>query len=96
MSAGISSPTGLRSGDLTVTPVHGGFLIGQIRPDSGPGPWWDLVAAAASFGDALETVRRRALAHQAHAWLQIGADDYRSIDLEAIGVTAPARTARSS
>ena len=93
MSADISHPTVPRSGDLTVTPVHGGFLIGQIRSVGGPGPWWDLVAATASFGDALETARRRALAHHAHAWLQVGADDYRAIDLEVIGNLAPARLA---
>ena len=91
MSADVSHPTVPRNGDLIVTPVHGGFLIGQIKPESGPGPWWDLVGATASFGDALETVRRRAAVHRSHAWLQLGADDYRSIDLEAVGVRVPAR-----
>ena len=64
-------------GDITVTKVPTGYLIGRaLESGTGAGPWWQYVATMASFGDA--TAVAHALAKQAgsRAWLQKGGDEY--------------------
>jgi hypothetical protein len=64
-------------GDITVTKVPTGYLVGRaLERGVGVGPWWQYVATLASFGDAAAVAH--ALAKQAgtRAWLHKSGDDY--------------------
>ena len=39
-------------GDITVTLVHSGFLIGRVMPQDGAGPWWEYIRTVADQDEA--------------------------------------------
>jgi len=65
-----------RPGDITVTKVPTGYLIGRALAELGPGPWWEYVAVVSSFTEA--ATRAHALAKQTatKAWFHKAGDDY--------------------
>jgi hypothetical protein len=65
-----------RPGDLVISAVHGGFLIGQLLDERGPGPWWGYVATAGNLADAIELAQQRAELECSQSWLQSGHGDY--------------------
>jgi len=65
-----------RPGDITVTKVPSGYLIGRARPELGPGPWWEYVAIASSFTEAATKAHALAKAKDAKAWFHTGGDEY--------------------
>ena len=68
-----------RPGDITVSKVHTGYLIGRALAPIGPGPWWEYVAAVRTFGEAAHHARTVAKYEGVSAWLQIGLEDYRPL-----------------
>ena len=66
-------------GDITVTKVHTGYLIGRALEPIGPGPWWEYVAAVQTFREAVHHACTVAKYEGVSAWLRIGRDDYRPL-----------------
>jgi hypothetical protein len=70
------------AGDITVTVVHGGFLVGRVLPNRGPGPWWEYVRTHKSLREAVKDAVALAKAKKMAAWFQVGHDDYEPIPLD--------------
>jgi hypothetical protein len=63
-------------GDITVTKIPTGYLIGRALAQSGPGPWWEYVAIVATYEEAAQQARVMATTAGRRAWLHKGGDDY--------------------
>ena len=61
-------------GDITVTEVHRGYLIGRALEQMGPGPWWEYVAVVAKLEDALRLAQTIASDAGVRAWFQKNGD----------------------
>lgn len=57
-------------GDVFITPVYSGFLVGRVIPQIGLGPWWTFIKVVTDFDDAVKQARALALAEGTRAWLQ--------------------------
>ena len=68
-----------RPGDLTVTRTPKGYLIGRVRTQLGPGPWWEYVAIVRTFQEAVHHACTVARYEGVKSWLQIGLDEYRPL-----------------
>ena len=68
-------------GDITVTRVHTGYLLGRALKPLGPGagPWWEFIATVATFDDAIHHATTLARQEDACAWLHIRDDEYRRV-----------------
>lgn len=66
-------------GDVVVTLIHSGYLIGRALPQDGPGPWWQYVRTIADQDEALKVARELAAASNARAWIHLQGDHYRQI-----------------
>jgi hypothetical protein len=77
------APTNARScqpGDITVTPIRRGFMLGRVLPElGGPGPWWEYIKIVTDRLAALQEARRIAAIAQARAWLSLGVGEYAPI-----------------
>lgn len=71
-----------KPGDITVTPIPSGFLIGRVLPASGPGPWWQFVKIVTALDDARRIALELAAAYNSKAWLHRHADHYDEISPE--------------
>jgi len=69
-------------GDITVTPIPNGYLIGKAMPQLGPGPWWEYIVIVTELDDAVAQARVLARANDAHAWFFDGGEHYRLIPLD--------------
>jgi len=69
-------------GDFTVTPIHGGYLIGEAMPQLGPGPWWTYVAIMEGLPEAINQARTLARRADSRAWFFEGGSNYRAIPLD--------------
>ncbi len=63
-------------GDITVSKVYSGFLIGRAIERKGPGPWWEYIATVASFRQASLRAHKLAKADGVRAWLHVGWETY--------------------
>ena len=63
-------------GDITVTKVHRGYLIGRALADLGPGPWWEYIAVVPTFTEAATKAHALAAEKGAKAWLHLNGDKY--------------------
>ena len=63
-------------GDVTVTKIPAGFLIGRALEREGRGPWWEYIGTVVSFRQAV--LRGHKLANKAgvHAWLHVSGTRY--------------------
>jgi hypothetical protein len=68
-----------RPGDITVTPVPSGFMIGRAMPQIGPGPWWQYVKVVAEYDDAMQLATQLAREDNARAWFHLQNDEYDEI-----------------
>jgi hypothetical protein len=59
-------------GDITLTPVHGGYLIGRVLPARGPGPWWEYVKVVADRAEAVSDALSLARSGRHRLWFQPG------------------------
>ena len=71
-----------RPGDFTVTPIHGGFMVGETLPHLGSGPWWAYVLTIATLEGAVAYARVLARQAGSRAWFFDGNRAYRSIPLD--------------
>jgi hypothetical protein len=67
--------TACAPGDLTVTHVFGGWLVGRVLERRGPGPWWTHLASAPEFERALSVARSLATG-DARIWYHAGGEEY--------------------
>ena len=63
-------------GDVTVTKIPTGYLVGRALAKQGPGPWWEYVAILETYPDAAQLARRMVTGSGHRAWLHKGGDDY--------------------
>jgi hypothetical protein len=70
-------PEDRRPGDITITPLRNGYLLGRVLPERGPGPWWEYVGIESDFEKALAHARHLARRDEVNAWLFDGHDRYR-------------------
>jgi hypothetical protein len=63
-------------GDITVTKIPTGYLLGRALQQSGPGPRWESVAILSTYEDAIRQALAMAAATDHSAWLHKGGDDY--------------------
>jgi hypothetical protein len=67
-------------GDITVTKIYTGYLVGRaLAHGSGPGPWWHYVATVVSFEDACYLAHSLADAGGVRAWLHRRGDEYQPL-----------------
>jgi len=77
--------SGCLPGDITLTPVQGGFMLGRVLPHRGPGPWWEYIKVVADRAAAITEARRLAVAWQSRLWFHEGGDLSRAVPLEDAG-----------
>jgi hypothetical protein len=65
-------------GDITVTKIPTGYLLGRaLEPrGTGHGPWWEYISIVASYDDALHQARTLARMYDVRAWLHKSGDEY--------------------
>ena len=68
-------------GDITVTKIHTGYLIGRALKPLGPGtgPWWEFIATVTTFDDAVHHAKTLAQLEDACAWLHIRDEEYQRL-----------------
>jgi hypothetical protein len=66
-------------GDITVTKIPSGYLIGRALDPIGPGPWWSYVAIVSTFEDAQRRAWALAGASRVNVWLHKSGDDYEAL-----------------
>ena len=71
-----------RPGDITVTPVRTGYLLGRVLPQRGPGPWWEYIGVELDFADAVAHAQRLAARDNVNAWFLEGEDRWRPLPLD--------------
>lgn len=57
------------AGDITVTPVPSGFMVGRAMPKIGLGPWWQYIRVIHDYQDAVKFALEVAREDGAQAWL---------------------------
>lgn len=63
-------------GDIVVGPVFGGWVLGRVMPERGPGPWWEYVDVAPELTAAVERAREIACAVGTRVWMHEGGERY--------------------
>lgn len=71
-----------RPGDITLIPVHGGFLLGRVLPQKGPGPWWEFIRLVPERAQAIQEARRLLLPGRTHLWFHDGGDLTRAVPID--------------
>ena len=79
-------------GDITVTPIPNGYLIGRALPQLGPGPWWEYIGTITELDNAVTQARRLARDNNGRAWFFDGGERYRLIPLDESKFSAAAPT----
>jgi len=80
-----------RPGDITVTPIPTGYLLGRVLEHKGPGPWWSYILTVQTLDLAVEHACTLAARAQVHAWLHKGGDTYELLSKPVL-TSAPALT----
>ena len=57
------------AGDITVTPVPSGFMVGRSMPRIGLGPWWQYIRVMHDYQAAVAFALEVAAEDRAQAWL---------------------------
>lgn len=55
-------------GDITVTPVPSGYMIGRVMPKIGLGPWWQYIRVVTDYDEAVGLAVRVAAEDGTQAW----------------------------
>jgi hypothetical protein len=63
-------------GDITVTKVPTGYLIGRALPQMGLGPWWEYVGVVTTLDDAKTMAKHYAELGGGRMWLHLDGDRY--------------------
>jgi hypothetical protein len=63
-------------GDITVTKIPSGYLIGRALEQLGKGPWWEYVRIMREYDDAVGYAQSLATHDGVRAWLHLQGDEY--------------------
>jgi hypothetical protein len=77
-----------RTGDITVTPVLDGFMLGRVLTRSGPGPSWTALHLITDEMEALREAVARALRDHTRVWFQEGPGQFRLVETNAARLVA--------
>ena len=66
-------------GDIIVMAIPGGFMLGRVLPDLGPGPWWEYIKVASDQDAAMKEARSMADQANVHAWVNRHGHEYAPI-----------------
>jgi len=69
-----------RPGDITITPIPSGFMLGRAMPQIGPGPWWEYIKVVTEYDDAVGLAIQLAAEDGARAWFHVKEDVYDPIN----------------
>jgi hypothetical protein len=69
-------------GDITLTQVHTGWMLGRALEQHGPGPWWSVIAIFADRATAVEEGKMIAREAGVRFWFHEGGETYRPIPLD--------------
>jgi hypothetical protein len=69
-------------GDITVTKIPAGYLIGRAMDPIGPGPWWEYIAIVRTLDAAQHQALTIARHDGVRAWRHTSGDDYDLIEPE--------------
>jgi hypothetical protein len=67
-------------GDITITPIPRGYMIGRALEQIGPGPWWEYIRIVKDLEVALTEARALASAAMVRAWMHEGGETYTEIN----------------
>jgi hypothetical protein len=56
-------------GDVTITPIPTGFMVGRSMPKVGLGPWWEYIKTFTDYDAAVWFAVQLAAEDQAEAWV---------------------------
>ena len=81
MSGPVSGGNCCLPGDITVTKIPTGYLLGRAtRPiDGGKGPWWEYIAIVTEKDEAMHQAATIARMENVCAWLHVRDDEYERI-----------------
>ena len=71
-----------QAGDITVTPLPSGYLIGRALDQLGPGDWWEYIAIVTNRADAIDHALRLATEVGVKAWWHMRADGYSPLRID--------------
>ena len=69
-------------GDITVTKIHSGYLLGRAMEQHGAKPWWEFISIVTTEAVALSTAKTLAASAGVKAWLHLSGDAYQPIPLD--------------
>ena len=67
-------------GDITVTQVFSGWMLGRALERIGPGPWWSFIRIVPDYETAAREAVALARASGVRAWRHKGGEEYEPID----------------
>jgi hypothetical protein len=68
-----------RPGDIVVSHIYGGWVLGRILPERGPGPWWEYLEVAPELIEAIDRARLLvSTARKGRVWFHDG-NTYRPV-----------------
>ena len=69
-------------GDITITQVFSGWMLGRALEQIGPGPWWSFIRIVADYDTAVRDAVALARESGVRAWLHTGGEEYEPIPLD--------------
>jgi hypothetical protein len=63
-------------GDITVTKIPTGYLVGRALEQRGPGPWWSYILITKTLEEATRQAKTLAASDGVNVWLHKSGDDY--------------------
>ena len=76
-----SDHDGCVPGDITVRPIHEGYILGRVVRHEHAGPWWEYIKIVRDRAAAITEARRLALAGRSRLWFHEGGDLSRVVRL---------------
>lgn len=68
-------------GDITVSQIYTGFLLGRVIAPRGPGPWWEYLAVVRTEVEAVQQAVTIARVHGTRAWRYLEGERYHPIPI---------------
>ncbi len=65
-----------RPGDITVSQIPFGYLLGRVLPGLGPGPWWEYIGISEDFPGAAQRAHALAKLAGVRVWRHTEGDNY--------------------